>query len=157
MSTTLPPHTGVLFSGPWRPAILIIIAVLPSKILMTYLSTPNISTGFNEYSDNKEIYNFGLVKLETCQLCCDFITSLPTCGELPIFGFCNRSYYGIATTTSIGSIMVQRMVIRWASFVLQLCCYPALSYLNLSVLASIRLDPLSTGPTESPPIADNAT
>ena len=103
-----------------------------------------------------KIFNSGLVKLETSQLCCDFITSLPTCGELPIFGFCNRSYYGMATM-SIGSIIVQRMVIRWASFLLQLCCYLALSYLNLSVLASIRLDPLSTGPTESPPIADNAT
>ena len=56
LSTNLPPYMGlVLFSGPWRPAILIIIAVLPSKILMTYLSTPNIYTGFNEYSDNKNI------------------------------------------------------------------------------------------------------
>ena len=35
----------------------------------------------------QNLFNFGLVKLETCQLCCDFITSLPTCGELAMFGF----------------------------------------------------------------------
>jgi hypothetical protein len=33
----------------------------------------------------QNLFNFGLVKLETCQLCCEFITSLPTCGELAIF------------------------------------------------------------------------
>ena len=43
LSTNLPPYTGlVLFSGPWRPAILIIIVVLPPKILMSCLSIPNM-------------------------------------------------------------------------------------------------------------------
>ena len=54
LSTNLPPYTGlVLFSGPWRPAILIIIVVLPPKILKSCLSIPNMLTWFKEYHDNK--------------------------------------------------------------------------------------------------------
>ena len=93
----------------------------------------------------QNLFNFGLVKLETCQLCCEFITSLPTCGELANFlAFCNRSCYGMATI-SICPIVAQRMVIRWASFFLR------------SFLGRIRMDPPILGSTESPPIADIAT
>ena len=61
LSTNLPPHTGLLlFSGPWRPAILRIIVVLAPKIIMAYLSIPNIKQGSKNTSTAKFIkFQFG--------------------------------------------------------------------------------------------------